>query len=103
MTLIWKISGGNIGAYSQTSTGRVFTMSGGLAIVAFVLGIIISRPAGEKMMKLTPEAAAMPEGPARAAVQTQIAGLQRRVAISTVIISFLVILAASGMAVARYM
>jgi uncharacterized membrane protein len=102
-TLIWMVSGGNIGAYSQTSSGRTFTMAGGLAIIAFLLGVTIARPAGEKMMKLTPEVSAMPEGPARAAMQNQIAALQRRVGISTMAISLLVVIAAAGMAVARYM
>lgn len=102
-SLLWIASGGDIGAYSRTPVGRVFTMAGGLAIIGFLIGLIVARPAGEKLMQLTPEMAAMPEGPARAALQGQIAGLQRRVAMSTVFVSILVIIAASGMAVARYM
>jgi uncharacterized membrane protein len=103
VALIWVVSGGNMSAYSRTSTGRMFTMAGGLAVIAFFLGIAISRPAGGKLMKLTPEMATMPEGPARTAIQTQIAALQQRVGISTMVISILVIIAAAGMAVARYM
>ena len=102
-SLLWIASGGDIGAYSRTPVGRVFTMAGGLAIIGFLIGLIVARPAGEKLMQLTPEMAAMPEGPARAALQGQVAGLQRRVAMSTVFVSILVIIAASGMAVARYM
>jgi hypothetical protein len=103
MIVIWMASGGNVGAYSQTSAGRTFTMAGGLAIIAFGLGIALSRPAGAKLLKLGTEMAATADEPARAAIQTQIVELQRRLAISTMVVTLLALIAASGMAVARYM
>ncbi len=101
--VIWMVSAGNVGAYSQTSAGRTFTMAGGLAIIAFLLGITLSRPVGTRLLKLGAELATTPEGPPRAAIQDQIAGLQRRLALSTLFVTVLALIAASGMAVARYM
>src|SRR5437868_6529522 len=49
-TLLWVTSGGNMAAYSQTAVGRTFSMAGGLAIVAFLLGVIVGKPAGERLM-----------------------------------------------------
>jgi hypothetical protein len=101
--LLSKASGGSMALYSQTAVGRMFSMAGGLAILAFLIGLIVGKPAGEKLMKLTSQVATMPEGPVRAAIQSQITGLQARVKVVTLSVSVMVILAAAGMAVARYM
>jgi hypothetical protein len=101
--VIWMASGGNMSAYAQTSAGRTFTMAGGLAIIAFLLGITLSRPVGTRLLKLGAELAATPEGSPRAELQSQIAELQRRLAVSTMVVTVLALIAASGMAIARYL
>ena|ERR1051325_8749649 len=101
-TLLWIDAGSSWDAYMQTPTGRVFSMSGGLAILAFLLGMVMARPAGEKLMRLVPEAHTISDGPARMAVQAQIQQLQRRIALVSLIVAIMVILAGAGMAIARY-
>lgn len=85
----------------QSPMGRTFSISGALAILSFLTAILISRPATVRMGKLAQ--ASIPDGASKDARDAQIRSLQRRAAWSTQIAIGLLILAAAGMAVARYM
>jgi uncharacterized membrane protein len=102
-TLLWLTSGGSMSAYARTPVGRTFMNSGGIAILAFLIGIIVARPAGMKIIQVSKELNAAPPGPARDALEAQVASLRKRLSTTTIIVSLLVMLAAAGMAVARYM
>jgi hypothetical protein len=81
--------------------GRTFSISGALAIVSFLTGIIIGRPAAVRMGKLSQSSAS--DGASKEALAAEIRSLQKRVTWSTQTAIGLLILAAAGMAVARYM
>jgi hypothetical protein len=85
----------------ESPMGRTFSISGALAILSFLAAILIARPATVRMGKLSQSS--VPDGGSKEARDAQIRTLQRRAAWSTQIAMALLILAASGMAVARYM
>ncbi|HEY6219611.1 MAG TPA: hypothetical protein VIV65_06115 [Gemmatimonadaceae bacterium] len=102
-TLLWIDSAGDMGAYMRSPVGRTFAMAGGLAILAFLIGIVLARPIGMKMMQLVPEAHTISDGPARGAIQAQIKELQKKMAMYTMVVAIMMIIAMIGMATARYM
>jgi uncharacterized membrane protein len=102
-TLLWATSGGSVGAYAATPVGRTFSMAGGLAIIAFIIGVVIARPTGQQLIQASADLHAAPAGPGRTALEARVAALRKRLATTTVVVALLVVLAAAGMAVARYM
>jgi hypothetical protein len=101
--LMWAVSGGSLGAYAATPVGRTFSMSGGLAILALLLGLIVARPTGQKMIQTSKAMNSATDASSRATLQAELTGLQKRLATAMISVAVLVLLAAAGMAVARYM
>lgn len=101
--LVWLASGGDLAAYARTPSGHWFTTSGGLAILAFIIGVTVSRPAGIESGRLAAQMATVSDPGEREALGARIAKLQHRNNLALRIVSVLVLLAAMGMAVARYM
>jgi uncharacterized membrane protein len=100
-SLVWIMSNGDLGAYSR-GPGRVFTMAGGLATIAFLLGMMIARPMGLKMGELGGKLGATTDAAEKGRLTAEMAALQKKSAIVTMLVVGLLILAACGMAVARY-
>ena len=86
----------------STSIGRTYLVSGSLAIIAFAVGVSINRPAMTRIGVLT---AAMPtaDDATKSAMQAELATLRQRSGVATKVVTWLLIAAAAGMAVARYM
>ncbi len=99
--LYWHVSGGFSRSYLLSGPGHVYAMSGLLAIAAYLLGILVTRPA---MMRVT--GAMQSLGTASPQERERLlAAVQRDRARGTTagrIGAVLLILAAAGMAVARY-
>jgi uncharacterized membrane protein len=85
----------------QHRVGHFFSVAGGLAIIAFLVGVTVSRPAMVKAGKLGQSAVS--DAPTRAAIQEEIKRLQRRSYIGTMIVTWLLLASAAGMAIARYL
>lgn len=85
----------------QHRVGHAYSVSGALAILAFVIGFTVNRPAMVKAGKLGQAAAS--DASSRAALQEEIRKLQRRSYVGTMIVTWMLILSAAGMAVARYL
>ena len=100
--LLWITSGGLSDQYLATRTGQVFLWSGIAAIVAFLVGIFISRPAGVRAAMLGAEIGRLPEAE-RAARAPELERARRRSSASGMAAMVLLLVAASGMAVARYL
>jgi hypothetical protein len=81
--------------------GRTFSISGALAIVSFLIGVLIGRPAMVRMGKLSQSP--VPDATSKEALAAEIRSLQKRAMWSTQTALGLLLLAAAGMAVARYM
>jgi uncharacterized membrane protein len=85
----------------ESAMGRTYSVSGALAIVSFLTAVFIGRPATVRMGKLSQSP--VPAGAGKEARAAEIRSLQRRATWSTQLAISLLILAAAGMAVARYM
>lgn len=82
-------------------SGHVYAVSAALAIIAFVVGFTVSRPAMTKAARLSQSTAS--DETSKSLIQDEVKRLQRRSYVGTMIVTWLVILAAAGMAVARYL
>lgn len=103
LRLMWITSAGFSSAYLNSSTGRTLIVGGAAAIVAFVLSLLVARPAAVRSASLGASLAGMPEGEPRAAVARELAALRRRTTIASHTAVALLLLAAAAMAVARYL
>jgi uncharacterized membrane protein len=99
---LMMIMSGNFGAgYFQSPMGRTFAGAGAAAILAFIIGIAVNRPTMEKMGRLQQSMASDPVS--KDAIAAEIKKLQGRMVYAGTIVTLLLIAAAIGMAIARYM
>ncbi len=101
LRLMMITSAGFDGTYFQRATGKTFAVAGIGAVVAFLLSLIVARPAAVKMGALSQQAAT--DAANRDRLMAEISALKNRVQTSSVIAMTLLVLAAIGMAVARYL
>jgi uncharacterized membrane protein len=90
------------GAYFQSPVGRTFATAGGLAILAFLFGVIVVRPVMVKSMAIGQRMASA-DAAERGKLEQEMVGLRKRGATANTIIFIMLLIAAIGMAVARYM
>jgi uncharacterized membrane protein len=100
--LLHLASAGFSGAYLGSRTGQTFLWSGAAALVAFLAGLLVVRPAGERAARLGASLAALPESERTARAQ-EIERLRRRSGVAGTVVVLLLLGAAAGMAVARYL
>jgi uncharacterized membrane protein len=101
--LLWIDSAGFAESYMQTGPGRTFSIGGTAAIIALLLQVFVSRPAGVKLGAIAAQLAASPPPADQDRLNSQADRLRRRNAMATMGAVFFGLLAASAMAVARYM
>jgi len=87
---------------AEGNAAKILGFGGVVALVAYVCGAGVVSPSMAKANKLAPQAAAMPDGAARAAAMSQIAALRQRALSFARIVSILVILSATLMTIAAY-
>jgi uncharacterized membrane protein len=102
LRLMWITSTGFSDAYVASASGRTFMYSGGAAIVAVIIGLGFARPAAGRAARLGASLASAPEHE-RGALGAELARLRRRAGITSNIATALIVLAAAGMSVARYL
>jgi uncharacterized membrane protein len=90
--LLGIVSGGFQAAYFHTLSGRTYAWAGVASILAFVIALVVARPAGVKLASLPPTAS-----------DAERASLKRHSNIATVVAMSLLTLAAVGMSIARYL
>ncbi len=103
LRLMQILSDGFSSAWFQLPSGRMFAMAGAAAIVAFLLSLVVSRPAAVRSGKLMAERAAATDDESRAAIDASLSRLKRQSGVAGGIAMTLLILSACGMAVARYL
>jgi uncharacterized membrane protein len=115
LRLLWIAAAGAGGHYFHTRMGHAFTVSGGAAILAFVLAMFVVRPTMVQVGALAAKvAAAAPEPSAagearydalgsRAVAERRLQVLRARGAWSSAVATLLLVASALGMAVARYL
>src|SRR5262249_52994800 len=101
---IWMMmlaSGGAPGVWMRSPMGRTLGIGGGLAILAVILGMAVPTPTNAKMVGIS-AAARQRGGPPTPQEAAELERLQARSALTAMIVSVLLILATTAMAVARY-
>lgn len=94
-------SAGFAPAYLASRTGQTFMWSGIAAVAAFLLSVLVARPAALRAGQLGAAIAGLPEGQ-RAESGAEVERLRRRSGVASIAATSLLIAAAAGMAVARY-
>jgi uncharacterized membrane protein len=103
LRLMWITSGGFSRAYFASPVGHTLAVSGMAAIVAFIVGMLLARPAGVRAGVLGQRLATTTDEAARAALSAEMERMRRRAVIGGTISLALLVLSAAGMSVARYM
>lgn len=101
--LMWIGSSGFSAAYFETAAGSAYGGAGALAILAFVLGLLFSRPNGARQGTLAAELAQVTDDATRQAVQAELAVVRRRGTWISAVLTAMLVVSAGGMAVARYL
>ena len=100
--LYWRVSGGFDYNYLKSGPGHAYAMGGILSIIAFILGITVTRPAMMRSMELAQSAAAAPPDE-RDIIMAKAQALRARGSKVGNVIAVLLVLAAVGMAIGRYL
>ena len=98
--LMWIASAGDAHWFTHP-VGHTYALSGTLAIVAFLTGLFVGRPAMVKAGKLAQSAAS--DGASKERLASEIAKLQKRGALATGVATAMLVAASAGMAIARYL
>lgn len=101
--LLWIDSAGFAGSYMETGPGRTFSLGGAAAIIALLLQVFVARPAGVRLGAIATQLAASPPANERERLSDEADRLRRRNAMTTLAAVLFGLLAASAMAIARYM
>lgn len=101
--LLYQASIGFEGAYFRSGPGHAYSMGGGLAILGFLLGVGVMRPAMMRVMAIAQGMAQVTDDAPRAAHQAEMQKLRARASTMGRVIAGLLVLATALMAVARYM
>ena len=88
--------------YFGTPMGRTYLVAGALAVIAFAIGVSVNRPTMNRIGVLS-EAMPGADDSTRAQMQVEMAVLRKRSGVVTKLVTWMLIAAAAGMAVARYM
>ena len=100
--LLWIDSAGFNDSYMHAGVGRAFSIGGTAAIIAWLVQVFVARPAGMKLGAIAAQLGASPSAADRARLEAQAARLRRRSEVATLTAVLFGLLAASAMAIARY-
>jgi uncharacterized membrane protein len=103
LRLMWIDSAGFAAGYFATRTGTTFAIGAGAAIVAAVLSFGVARPAVVRAGAIAASLAGSTDAAERERLAAQVDRLRRRGTIASALGVGFGLLAASGMAIARYM
>jgi hypothetical protein len=99
--LYWRVSGGFAPGYMGSNQGRTLGVGGVAALLAFVVGMILVRPAMGRAAALT-QSAAQASGAERETQMAEAQAARNRSAVGGRWVSWLLGLALVAMAIARY-
>lgn len=102
LRLLMIDSAGFSGSYFATGTGKTFAFSGLLAFIAAIVSFGVSRPAMLRAGTIAASIAASTDPAEKARLSPEVDRLRRRGGVAATISVTLGVLAACGMAVARY-
>jgi len=100
--LFWRFTAGFSAEVSRSHAGRAFSLGAAFGLAAFIVGGAVLSVSLAKAVRMSTEAASLPEGRDRAERLSRAAALRRRAAGAGQLVSVLLIVATVLMAVARY-
>jgi uncharacterized membrane protein len=100
--LLWRQSAGFDAVYMGSTLGMAFSTGGLLAIVAFIVGIAVTRPAAARIWELSGQVPQATSEEVRNSLMAEIGKNRARTVISARIIVVLLFMAVALMAIARY-
>ncbi len=101
--LLMIASAGFQAAYFQSPVGRTFSMAGGLALLGFIVGMAVTRPAMMKAGALGQQLHGTTDPAARERLASALEAARRRGVAGGMVVMLLLLLAVAGMSVGRYM
>ena len=102
LRLMWIGSGGFAAAYFASGPGLTLALAGAAAIVAFLLSLLVTRPASVRAAALGGAIAAATDDAERARLAARLDATRRTATVAGVAGGVLLTLAVVGMGVARY-
>ena len=102
LRLLWIDSAAFSGSYFATGPGATFGAGGVAALIAFTLQVFVSRPAGMRLGQVAAMLAGSPSADERQRLTAEADRLRRRNAAATLGAVSFGLIAASAMAIARY-
>jgi len=100
--LMWISSGGFAAAYFASGAGRMFAFGAAAGIVAFLIGVTTVRPAGNRMAATAAALATATDNAQRAQLSATLDATRKRMQTFGLLVTWLIIIAALAMAIARY-
>lgn len=101
--LLWIDSAGFADSYMSTGPGRTFSVGGTAGILAFLIQVLVQRPAGVKLGKISAALSASPTPEERQRLSAEAERLRRRNGAATQAAVGFGLIGAAAMAIARYM
>src|ERR1700693_2575612 len=102
LRLLWIDSAGFTASYFDSGTGRTLGISAGAAIIAAVLSFGVAQPAIKRAGPIAASLAASANAAERERLTAELDRLRRRGTVASAVAVGFGLLAASGMAIARY-
>ena len=101
--LVRRVSGGFAPEWFASPTGRGLSLGMLSAIVAFLFGVLVMRPAANRIGALSQAAAQLPAGAERDGTMARIQALRERMKLGGRVVATLLALTVVTMAVSRYL
>lgn len=100
--LLWILSSGFDAGYMGSSLGMAFSTGGALAMVAFIVGMVVMRPAAARIWDIARRLPQEPNESARNALLAEMGKLRARSVLGARVVFALLIGSVALMASARY-
>jgi hypothetical protein len=100
---LYQVQARSTPGWVLSRTGLAFGLGGALAIIAWVIGISVSRPSAAKLAALIQSLQAPGASPPSPEQQTELTRLRTRLGVATRFVAYLLLVTVVTMAVARYL
>lgn len=101
--LLWIVSGGFDAAWMGSRSGIALSTGGTIAIIAFILGMVIMRPAAARMWAIALRLPQENDEAAKNALMTEMGHLRARAQVGARLVFATLVVAVGLMAIARYL
>lgn len=101
LLLFWELSDGFQSAWIKTNHGMVLSIGGGLAIIAYLEGLFVTRPTVDKINKLG-KAIAMAGAPPSEEQAQQLMKLRKKIFAANIFVAALLTITVIAMSLVRY-